>query len=313
MADFFSQGWSIYIIVLVLLSIAACWLLLWSQARIKVKLGADGKPLPVETTGHVWDEDLVENNNPLPAWWSWLFYGSLVFSLAYLVCYPGLGALQGQFGWSQTGQYEAEMKAGEQQFGVLYNKFLKMDIKQVARDPQARAMGERLFLNSCAQCHGSDAQGSKGFPNLTDTDWLYGGEPQNIKDSITQGRQGQMPSMAAALGGDEDVQNVANYVLSLSGAAHDPIRAAQGKPKFGACAACHTAAGTGNQALGSPNLADKVWLYGGGVQNVVEAISKGRGNRMPPHKDILSEGKIHILTAYVWGLSNTSAVAQNSP
>jgi cytochrome c oxidase cbb3-type subunit III len=313
MADFFSQGWSVYIIIMVLLSIVACWLLLWSQARIKVKLGADGKPLPVETTGHIWDEDLVENNNPLPAWWSWLFYGSLVFSLGYLVLYPGLGALQGQFGWSQVGQYEAEMKAGEQQFGALYNKFLKMDIQQVARDPQARAMGERLFLNSCAQCHGSDAQGSKGFPNLTDTDWLYGGAPQNIKDSIIHGRQGQMPPMAAALGGDADVQNVANYVLSLSGAAHDPIRAVQGRAKFGACAACHAPTGVGNPALGAPNLTDKVWLYGGGVQNVMEAISKGRGNSMPPHKDLLSEGKIHILTAWVWGLSNSSAVAQSRP
>ncbi|MEN9867535.1 MAG: cytochrome-c oxidase, cbb3-type subunit [Pseudomonadota bacterium] len=306
MADFFSEGWSIYIIVLVLLGIAACFLLLWSQGRMKVKLGSDGKPLPVETTGHIWDGDLVENNHPLPGWWRWLFYGTLVFSLGYLVFYPGLGALQGKFGWSQVGQYEEEMKAGEAQFGSLYNRFLKMEVTQVARDPQARAMGERMFLNSCAQCHGSDAQGSKGFPNLTDGDWLYGGDPQNIKDSITNGRAGQMPSMAAALGGDEDVQNVANYVLSLSDSAHDPIRAVQGKAKFAACGACHGAAGSGNQALGAPNLTDKTWLYGGGLQNVLETINKGRANAMPAHKDILTPAKIHLLTAYVWGMSHSS-------
>ncbi len=305
MADFTGEGWGIAIAIMVLAAIAACVVLLWTQSRVKVKLDSEGKPLPVGTTGHVWDEDLVENNNPLPGWWRWLFYATIWFSLGYLILYPGLGALQGKFGWSQTGQYEEEMKQGEQQYGALYNRFLKMDLKAVARDPQARAMGERLFLNSCAQCHGSDAQGSKGFPNLTDKDWLYGGEPEVIKESIKAGRNGVMPPMAAAIGTDNDVQNVANYVLSLSGSPHDPIRAVQGKEKYAACGACHGVNGKGNAALGAPNLADKVWLYTGGIQGVLETVNKGRNNLMPAHKDVLSEAKIHILAAWVWGLSNT--------
>lgn len=313
MADFFNEGWGVAIAVLVALSMLACAVLLWSQSRIKVKLGADGKPLPVETTGHIWDVDLVENNHPLPRWWSWLFYGTIVFSAVYLVFYPGFGDMQGKLGWSQIGQYEAEMKQGEQQYGALFNRFLAMDVKQVARDPQARGMGERLFLNSCAQCHGSDAQGSKGFPNLADADWLYGGEPQQIKDSISNGRNGQMPAMGAALGTDEDVQNVAHYVLSLSGAPHDPIRAVHGKPKYGACAACHGAEGRGNPALGAANLSDRIWLYTGGAKGIAETINKGRSNQMPAHQGILSPAKIHLLTAYVWGLSNQSSLAQGQP
>ncbi|HCY63798.1 MAG TPA: cytochrome-c oxidase, cbb3-type subunit III [Oxalobacteraceae bacterium] len=304
MADFFHNGWSLFISVITLGGILACGLLLWSQSKVKVKLDADGKPLPVQTTGHVWDEDLTENNNPLPRWWMIMFYLTIVFGIGYLVLYPGLGSREGTLGWSAVGKYEEEMKAGEAQYGPIFAKYQAMPIPELARDPQAAAIGERLFLNSCAQCHGSDAQGSKGFPNLSDHDWLYGGAPETIKTTILDGRQGAMPSMAAAVGGDQDVRNVANYVLSLSGASHDPIKAALGKPKFAACAACHGADGKGNQAIGAPNLTDKTWLYGGGINNVMEAINKGRGNMMPAHKNILSEAKVHLLAAYVWGLSN---------
>ncbi len=183
---------------------------------------------------------------------------------------------------------------------------MSMDIKQVAADTQAREIGQRLFLNTCAQCHGSDAQGGKGYPNLADSDWLYGGDPVTIKQTIREGRHGVMPTMAGAIGGEADVKNVANYVLSLSNSAHDPILAALGKPKFAACAACHGMDGKGNTAIGAPNLTDKTWLYGGGIDNIVEAINKGRNNQMPAHKGILTEGKIHLLAAYVWGLSNTN-------
>lgn len=311
MADFFNQWWGIWISILTVLSIIGCAVLLWSQSTIKVKLGADGKPLPVETTGHVWDGDLQENNNPLPRWWSFLFYITIIFGIAYLALYPGLGAMQGYFGWSQANAYEAEMEAGEKQYGPLFNKYLAMDIPTVAKDPQAREIGERLFLNTCAQCHGSDAQGSKGFPNLTDTDWLYGGEPATIQQTITEGRHGQMPSMAAAVGSDKDVLNVANYVLSLSGAPHDPIKAVLGKPKFAACIGCHGSDGKGNKLVGAPNLTDKVWLYGGGVANIVETINLGRNNQMPAHGQILSKAKIHLLAAYVWGLSNQSTLSMH--
>lgn len=304
MADFFNQGWSIGIAIVVALSILACGWLLWSQSKVRVKLGPDGKPLPTETTGHVWDGNLAENNNPLPRWWMGLFYLTIVFGVVYLALYPGMGSWKGAFGWSQLNEYQAEMDAGEKQYGPLFNKFLAMGIPEVAKDPQAKEIGQRLFLNSCAQCHGSDAQGNTGFPNLTDKDWLYGGDPQTIKTTLLGGRNGMMPPMGAAVGSDDDVRNVANYVLSLSNSTHDPIRAVLGKPKFMACAACHGADGKGNQALGAPNLTDKIWLYGGGINTVMETINKGRTNQMPAHKNLLSEAKLHLLTAYVWGLSN---------
>ncbi|MBC3884869.1 cytochrome-c oxidase, cbb3-type subunit III [Undibacterium griseum] len=312
MADFFNEWWGIGIAIIVAISMAFCVALLWSQSKVKVKVGADGKPLPAETTGHVWDGNLMEQNNPLPKWWQWLFYLTVVFSIGYLVVYPGFGTRQGTFGWSQIGAYEKEMKDGEAQYGPIFNKYLSMDIKDVAKDPQAREIGQRLFLNTCAQCHGSDAQGGKGYPNLTDNDWLYGGDPQTIKTTITEGRHGQMPPMGAALGTDDDVRNVANYVLSLSNSAHDPIKAAIGKPKFAACAACHGMDGKGNQTIGAPNLTDKIWLYGGGIDTVMETINKGRNNQMPAHKDILSAGKIHLLAAYVWGLSNNAEAGKVS-
>ena len=233
MADFFSEWWSTAIAVLTGISILACGLLLWSQSKVKVKIGADGKPLPAETTGHVWDESLMEQNNPLPKWWMWLFYLTIIYSVGYLIVYPGMGSYQGTFGWSQEGAYAKEMKDGEKQYGPLFNKYLNTDVKLVAKDPQAIEIGQRLFLNSCAQCHGSDAQGGKGYPNLTDSDWLYGGTPEVIKTTLMEGRHGQMPPMGAAIGSDDDVKNVANYVMSLSGAAHDPIKAAIGKSKFG--------------------------------------------------------------------------------
>ncbi|MBI3713483.1 MAG: cytochrome-c oxidase, cbb3-type subunit III [Burkholderiales bacterium] len=305
MADFINEWWGTAIAIVTAISIVACGILLWSQSKVKVKLGSDGKPLPAETTGHVWDENLMEQNNPLPKWWMWLFYLTIIYSAGYLVVYPGLGSYQGRFGWSQESAYAKEMKDGEAQYGPLFNKYLNTDVSVVARDPQAQEIGQRLFLNTCAQCHGSDAQGGKGYPNLTDSDWLYGGDPQTIKTTIREGRHGQMPPMAAALGGEDDVRNVANYVMSLSGGAHDPVKAVLGKAKFGACAACHGADAKGNQMLGAPNLTDKTWLYGGGVDNVMETINKGRGNQMPAHQNLLSEAKIHLLTAYVWGLSNS--------
>lgn len=304
MADFFNEGWSIAIAIVVAISILGCAMLLWSQTKMRVKLGQDGKPLPAETTGHVWDGDLCENNNPLPRWWVGLFYMTIVFSIGYLILYPGMGSRQGVFGWSQLSEYKEEVAAGEKQYGPIFNKYLAMDIPAVAKDPQAREIGQRLFLNSCAQCHGSDAQGGKGFPNLTDKDWLYGGDPKVIETTILDGRHGQMPPMGAAVGNDEDVRNVANYVLSLSNSTHDPIRAVQGKAKFMMCAACHGADGKGNQAIGAPNLTDKIWLYGGDINTIMETINKGRTNQMPAQRGLLGEAKVHLLAAYVWGLSN---------
>lgn len=306
MADFTSSFWSIYIAVLTLLGIAGCGLLLWvqSQAKIETTLDENG---PVAATRHSWDEDLTELDNPMPRWWMWLFYITIVFSLAYLFLYPGLGAFAGKLGWESSGAYQAELKKADTEYGPLFNNYLKQDIQAVAADPQAQVIGERLFLTYCAQCHGSDARGSKGFPNLADKDWLYGGTPDAIKASILKGRIGQMPPMGAALGSDKDVENVAHYVLSLSGATSDPIKAVFGKSKFGACIACHGAGGEGNHALGAPNLSDKIWLYGGSAQTVMESIRKGRSNAMPEFGDFLGEAKVHVLASYVWGLSNNKA------
>ena len=302
MADFFNEFWHWYVAVITVLSILGCGILLWSQSSYRVKLGADGTP--EKTTGHVWDEDLTELNTPMPRWWIVLFWLTIVFGFAYLALYPGLGSYAGKLGWTTTGEYKAELKQAKAEFGPLFAKYANQDLKLVAADPQAHAIGERLFLTYCAQCHGSDARGSKGFPNLADRDWLHGGEPSTIKQSIMQGRVGVMPPMGAALGSDKDIESVAHYVRDLSGLPADPIKVAFGKPKFAACVACHGVKGEGNPAMGAPNLADKTWLYGGSPETVMETIRKGRTNTMPAFGEFLGEEKVHVLAAYVWSLSN---------
>jgi cytochrome c oxidase cbb3-type subunit 3 len=305
-ADFFNGFWHWYIALITVLSILGCGILLWSQSTHRVKLRADGTP--EKTTGHVWDEDLTELNTPMPRWWIVLFYLTIVFGIGYLVLYPGLGSYAGKLGWNSAGEYQAELKQAKADFGPLFAKYAGQPIEAVARDPQAQAIGERLFLTYCAQCHGSDARGSKGFPNLADNDWLHGGAPSTIKQSIMQGRVGAMPPMGAALGSDKDIESVAHYVRNLSGLTADPIKVAFGKPKFAACAACHGAEGKGNPMLGAPNLADKVWLYGGSQETVMETIRKGRTNTMPAFGEFLGEEKVHVLAAYVWSLSNPPIV-----
>ena len=299
MADFIHPGWSVYIAVVTVVSIIACFLL----AMLMSKRRQPGEK--VDTTGHVWDGDLRELNNPLPRWWLYLFYITCIFGLGYLVLYPGLGSFQGVLGWSQTGQYDREIEQARARFDPLFEGYLAQDIPTVAADPKAREMGERLFLTYCVQCHGSDARGSRGFPNLADNDWLWGGDPEAIRETIANGRTGIMPPMAAAIGG-ASVEQVAHYVLSLSGSAHDPVKAELGREAFGACAACHGADGKGNPMLGAPNLTDRTWLYGGSLATVMDTINRGRTNQMPPFGELLGEGKVHLLAAYVWGLSNTT-------
>jgi cytochrome c oxidase cbb3-type subunit 3 len=238
-----------------------------------------------------------------------LFVLTVIFALVYLALYPGLGNYAGQLGWTSTGQHQAELDKGNAEVAPLYAKFTAMAPEAVAADPQAMAIGERLFMNNCAQCHGSDARGSKGIPNLTDRDWLHGGAPATIKETLTKGRLGNMPPMAAALGGADDVKNVAQYVLSLSGSPHDSLRAALGKPKFAVCAACHGADGKGNPALGAPNLTDDIWLHGYGEAAILAMINNGKVNQMPAQADKLTEAQIHVLASYVWGFSNKGAAA----
>ena len=296
MSQFTSDFWDIYVAIASIVSIVACAVFLKSQSVRKL-------PGAVPTTGHTWDEDLAEYNNPLPRWWSWLFYITIVFALAYLVLYPGLGSWRGMLGWSQLTQLEQELAAADKRFGPLYEKFAATEAEALARSPEALAIGQKLFLNNCAQCHASDGGGSRGFPNLTDRDWLWGGDPKTLKATITDGRTGTMPPFGAALG-EQGVKDVAHYVMSLSGLTHDSLRKARGEPLFKqTCAACHGADGKGNPALGAPNLTDRIWLHGSGEPAIIETITRGRSNHMPAHKDLLSEAKIHLLTAYVLSLS----------
>ncbi len=301
MSDFTNSFWPIFITVISLAGVFGCALLLWLTSKIKAS-----SPNGDNTNGHVWDENLREMNNPLPRWWVWMFIITIVFSLFYFVSYPSLGANPGKLGWTQTKQYEQEMAVANAKIAPLYAKFAAMPIDQLANNKEAKAIGERLFMNNCAQCHGSDAHGSKGFPNLTDNDWIHGGSPEKITETITNGRIGMMPPMAAAVGNEEDVKNVANYVLSISGNKHDSARAALGKEKFAACAACHGAEGKGNQAIGSLNLTDGIWLHGAGEEAIIKRINHGITNQMPAQSAKFSSEQIHVLTAYVWGLSNNA-------
>lgn len=303
MSDFTSNFWSVFVAAATVIGIVGCLLLLWFSGKAKAMTANDN------TTGHVWDGDLREMNNPLPRWWVWLFVITIVFSGAYLAMYPGLGSSPGKFGWTSVGQHKAEMEKGEKEVAPLYAKFAAMSAEDMAKDAQAMAIGERVFMNNCAQCHGSDARGSKGFPNLSDGDWLYGGTPDNIKETITKGRSGNMPPMGAAVGTPDDVKNVAHYVLSLSGNPHDSLRAALGKAKFGACAACHGADGKGNPALGAPNLTDDIWLHGFGENAIIAMINNGKVNQMPAQEGKLSAAQINVLASYVWSLSNGAKVA----
>jgi len=306
MSDFTGNFWSVYVAVLTLVSIFACLLLLWITARKKITASVDN------TTGHVWDEDLREMNNPMPRWWMWLFVLTIIFALGYLVAYPGLGSYKGELGWTTHGEYTDEVEKANKELAPLYAQFTAKPAEALAGDPAAMAVGERLFMNNCAQCHGSDARGSKSFPNLTDGDWLHGGAPAKLVETITLGRQGNMPPMAAAVGTPDDVKNVAHYVLSLSGSPHDSLRSQLGKAKFTACAACHGMDGKGNQALGAPNLTDDIWLHGWGEQAIVSMVNNGKVNAMPGQAGKLTEAQIHVLSAYVWGMSNKTATLANA-
>jgi len=311
MSDFTSAFWDYYIAVITAASVVGCGVFLWSQSKRRVKVGSGPDP---DTTGHVWDGDLREFHNPLPRWWMWLFYITVIFSIVYLILYPGLGTqFKGMLNWTSTGQHQAEVKEAETKYGPLFASYLKMDVPAVAADERGRQMGARIFQNNCAQCHGSDGRGSRGFPNLTDSEWQWGGTPEAIKTTITEGRRAAMPPMAAALGGAEDVTDVANYVLSLSDSAHDAARAARGREKFAACAACHGAEAKGNPALGSVDLTNKIWLYGGTVATISETITKGRGGVMPSWKGLLSDAEIHLVAAYVVSLSNPGKAAAPPP
>lgn len=297
--SFTSNFWNVWIIVLTLGNILACWWLIRWTSKHK-----EGEAATGDTTGHSWDENLAEYNNPLPRWWLWLFYITMIFGLVYLVLYPGLGSFRGVLDWTHQNAYAKEMEAAEERYGPLFATFAAQPVERLANDPDALKIGQRLFVNYCASCHGSDAGGGPGFPDLSDNDWLWGGSPEAIKTSILEGRTGAMPAWGAVLG-DKGVEEATAYVVALSGRDADETLVVAGKTHYATyCAACHGADGTGNNALGAPNLTDNNWLYGGSPGVIRQTIAQGRTGRMPSHREFLGEDKTHLLATYIYSLSN---------
>lgn len=295
-----SDFWSLYIsIITIVFIIAVIWLLFVTR-----NMKSDSHEENSELVGHSYD-GIQEYNNPLPRWWINMFYITIVFAIVYLVLYPGLGNWKGTLGWTSAGQHQQEMEKAKKQYGPLFAKYASIDIPQlVQKHPESLEMGKRIFLNNCAMCHGSDAGGAPGFPALNDNDWLYGGSPSKIVETITNGRNANMPAWGPVIGND-GVAQVASYVASLSGRPAVKSLVEKGKQTFATyCAACHGQDGKGNQMLGAPNLTDRIWLYGGSPLVIEKTIRGGRQGVMPAHKNLLDSDKIHLVAAYVYSLSH---------
>ena len=309
MSDFVDGFWGYYIASITLLGIIWCvWLLFTQRQYLK-----NTKEEEVGDTGHVWDGDLRELNNPVPRWWTVMYVAFCIFGLGYLVLYPGLGAFPGLLGYTTAQEVERAQERHIASVRPLYAKFDDMTIQQIAADPEAQRIGQRLFLNHCAQCHGSDAKGSPSFPNLVEGDSQWGRSPEAIEHTIVYGRHGVMPGFSSVIDGGQ-ATDVANYVRSLSGLAHNQLAAIRGQRVYAAqCVACHGVDGKGNKALGAPNLTDGIWIYGSSEARIVNAVMNGLDNVMPPQGQILTPEQVRMLTAWVWGLSATSAdqVASN--
>ncbi len=298
MPDFVNDFWSWYIIIPTIFGIIGCVVLL-----VKLSGGKIGPDKKAELMSHVWDEDLQELNNPLPLWWLFMFYITIAFSVVYLILYPGLGSFEGILGWSQIGEYQEEKTEASVKYDPLFNKYINQDLAEVADNPEAITIGKRLFSSYCTQCHGSDAGGARGYPNLRDDDWLHGDKPEDIKKAILEGRTGNMPAWEGILDRKE-IFNVTEYIRSLNSLAGDDIVLFRGKESYiKNCAVCHGADGKGNYQFGAPNLTDNIWIYGGSQKRIIESIAKGRNGQMPPHEEFLGEAKAHLLAAYVYSLS----------
>lgn len=292
-----SFNWTLFVAILTIANILACfWLLWWTRKRRD-----DGTPKDAAgaTTGHVWDEDLAEYNKPLPKWWLNLFYATIVFSLGYLVFYPGLGGFSGVSGWTSAAQHDRDVAAAEAKLAPLFARFAAVSLDELAGDAEAVALGRSIYANNCAQCHGSDARGARGFPNLTDADWLWGGDAEAVLTTIRHGRNSVMPPWGGALG-EQGVAEVTAYVQSLSGVTADPTLAAAGQAKYAMfCVSCHGVDGKGNVALGAPNLTDDVWLYGSDVASIAESIRNGRNGVMPAWEPIIGSDRVRLAAAFV--------------
>lgn len=291
--------WSGWITVIVIVNLLGClWLLWWTRKRPDDSVGLG------ESMGHSFD-GIEEINNPLPKWWLNLFYMTLVFAAGYLALYPGLGNFSGLLNWTSTSQLETELAKADNRYGAIFREYAAMPVEEIIQDPEALAIGQRLFGNNCAVCHGSDARGATGFPNLTDNDWLYGGTPEKIKETLLLGRNSIGMPAYIGMAGKDGVRDLAAYVLSLSGRRDAGGNADNGKALFlsKGCVACHGLDAKGNPMMGAPNLTDDIWLYGGTEEDILTTLAKGRKGVMPAFKDKLGEDRIHVLAAYVYSLS----------
>lgn len=295
-----STFWSIWISVIVLGTIFGCWWLLWATRKSQTTDTETDR-----TMGHSFD-GIEEYDNPLPKWWFYLFIATCVFALGYLALYPGLGNFKGILGWTSANQWEAEVAKADARYGEIYAQFGDTPIPELAQNEDAMKIGQRLYANNCSVCHGTAARGQVGFPNLTDDDWLWGGEPDQIWHSIAKGRQGNMPAKGVMPNmTSQQVDQVVNFVLSYSGRERDAEAAKAGEAVYQqACAACHGADGTGMTAMGAPNLTDNIWLYGSTYEWIRETVEHGRQNEMPAQEGRLTNDQIQILAAYVYSLSN---------
>jgi cytochrome c oxidase cbb3-type subunit III len=294
-----SERVGLFIAVFTLLNILACLWLIWWTNRGRQPKSSDGPG----KTGHVWDGDLEEYNNPMPLWWLGLFLLTIAFALAYLIVFPGLGTFAGTQRWSQIDQYRQQQQQLQNTFEASVAPFIQQPLPALARNSAAMAIAKNLFAQNCTTCHGSDARGAKGFPNLTDADSLYGADADTLYATIANGRNGIMPALGGALG-DQGVNEAAAYVVSLSKRKVPVDWAAAGKERFAIlCAACHLPTATGNPALGAPNLSDDTWLHGGDFDTVRASITHGRNSQMPAHLPLLGETKVRLLAAYVLQLS----------
>lgn len=304
MSDFVNSGWAIWVSAISILGVVFVLWLLWTQ---RSWLGQ--KTVVTEDTGHEWD-GIRELNHPLPRWWIIMYLGLSVIGVGVMLLYPAVGTWSGLRGWQSSYEVEQSQQQLRESIAPVYARFEGMSAEELSKDPEARIIGERLFLNTCAQCHGSDARGATDFPNLTDNDWLGAGTPEYINGVITNGRVGLMAPLGAALGATageqtENANAIAHYVRSLSGLSADATLIAKGQQHFGTvCVACHGVDAKGNPLLGAPNLTDDIWLGSSSHQSIVKTIMEGRTNIMPPQKDYLTPEQIEVLTAYVWGLSN---------
>ena len=291
-------GWSLFIIVLIIINIGGCAWLIWWTMNMRTEEQGEGDL----STGHVWDVDLKENNNPLPKWWLNTFYLTIVFTIIYLILYPGFGNFAGVLGWSQYGQYDQEVAASEAKLESVYAAFAGLSIEELSSNPDALAIGANTYQNFCAQCHGSDARGAKGFPNLTDDAWMWGGSADAIYQTVANGRNGIMAPLGLVVG-DEGADRIIDYLLADDGDASENVAAGKQKYLTSGCIGCHGMNGEGNPLLGAPNLRDDVWLHGSDRASIKNIIMNGVNNQMPAQLDVIGEDRARMVSAYVLSLS----------